>query len=136
MATVPDFYAHSANNAGKWHLLKQHLQSAGMLSREFAQETTWADEVQLAGLLHGLGKFGDLFQARLRGEESGLDHWSAGAWVALEQKCAAAALAIQGHHIGLQMLARDDLKRLNPQWLADHTPLLRMTAPDIKTLKN
>lgn len=136
MAIVPDFYAHSANNAGKWHLLKQHLQSVGMLSREFAQETTWADEVQLAGLLHDLGKYGDLFQARLRGEESGLDHWSAGAWVALEQKCAAAALAIQGHHIGLQMLARDDLKRLNPQWLADHTPLLRMTAPDIQTLKS
>ncbi len=96
----------------------------------------WNNEAQLAGLLHDLGKFGDLFQARLRGEESGLDHWSAGAWVALEQKCAAAALAIQGHHIGLQSLAHADLKRLNPTWLAEHSQSLRLTAPDIQSLKN
>ncbi|MEO6697645.1 MAG: CRISPR-associated helicase/endonuclease Cas3, partial [Gammaproteobacteria bacterium] len=81
---------------------------------------SWCNEARLAGLLHDLGKFGDLFQARLRGEESGLDHWSAGAWVALEHKCAAAALAIQGHHIGLQSLAGFDLARLNPKWLAEH----------------
>lgn len=96
----------------------------------------WSNEAKLAGLLHDLGKFGDLFQARLRGEESGLDHWSAGAWVALEHKCAAAALAIQGHHIGLQSLAHADLKRLNPKWLAEHPQSLRMTAPDTQTLKN
>jgi CRISPR-associated helicase Cas3/CRISPR-associated endonuclease Cas3-HD len=96
----------------------------------------WSTEARLAGLLHDLGKFGDLFQARLRGEESGLDHWSAGAWVALEHQCAAAALAIQGHHIGLQSLALDDLKRLNPKWLAEHPHALRLTAPDIESLKN
>lgn len=96
----------------------------------------WSNEAKLAGLLHDLGKFGNLFQARLRGEESGLDHWSAGAWVALEHKCAAAALAIQGHHIGLQSLAHADLKRLNPKWLAEHPQSLRLTAPDTQTLKN
>ena len=96
----------------------------------------WSNEAKLAGLLHDLGKFGDLFQARLRGEESGLDHWSAGAWVALEHKCAAAALAIQGHHIGLQSLANSDLARLNPKWLIEHPQPLRLTAPDIQTLKN
>lgn len=37
----------------------------------------------LAGLLHDLGKYADRFQARLRGEDSGLDHWSQGAWLAL-----------------------------------------------------
>ncbi|MGZ8263576.1 MAG: hypothetical protein ACXW2I_05270, partial [Burkholderiales bacterium] len=41
-----------------------------------------------------------------RGEESGLDHWTAGAHIApLEQKAIAAALAIEGHHIGLQAVS-------------------------------
>lgn len=129
-------YAHSANTSGAWHLLRTHLDAVGSLAAEFAKSTLWPDEAMLAGRLHDLGKYGDLFQARLRGEESGLDHWSAGAWVALEQKCAAAALAIQGHHIGLQSLARNDLKRLNPKWLAEHHQSLRLTASDIQALKN
>jgi len=34
-----------------------------------------------------------------------LDHWSLGAWMALSEfGSVAAALAIQGHHIGLQYL--------------------------------
>ncbi|MBI5753243.1 MAG: CRISPR-associated helicase Cas3' [Hydrogenophilales bacterium] len=129
-------YAHSANTCGKWHLLRVHLDAVGRIASGFVSNMPWAEEAMLAGQLHDLGKYGDRFQARLRGEESGLDHWSAGAWVALEYKCAAAALAIQGHHIGLQSLAHDDLKRLNPKWLAEHPQLLRLTAPEIQTLKN
>lgn len=136
MGTVPIFYAHSANNAGIWHLLKQHLHSVGMLAREFAQEAVWADEALCAGQLHDLGKYGDLFQARLRGEVSGLDHWSVGAWAALAQQCAAAALAIQGHHIGLQHLSKQALGQLQPELLASRHPLqLRLTAPDHQSLK-
>lgn len=130
------YFAHSANKLGHWHHLLTHLAAVSQLAGKFSASMRWSNEAKLAGLLHDLGKFGDLFQARLRGEESGLDHWSAGAWVALEHKCAAAALAIQGHHIGLQSLAHDDLKRLNPKWLADHPQSLRLTAPDIQTLKN
>ena len=130
------YFAHSANRVGHWHHLRTHLSAVSQLAEEFSFPMNWSNEAKLAGLLHDLGKFGDLFQARLRGEESGLDHWSAGAWVALEHKCAAAALAIQGHHIGLQSLAHADLKRLNPKWLAEHPQSLRMTAPDTQTLKN
>ncbi len=130
------YFAHSANRVGHWHHLLTHLSAVSQLAEKFSSSMNWSNEAQLAGLLHDLGKFGDLFQARLRGEESGLDHWSAGAWVALEHKCAAAALAIQGHHIGLQSLAHADLKRLNPEWLAEHPLSLRLTAPDTQTLKN
>jgi hypothetical protein len=38
----------------------------------------WAAEADLAGLLHDIGKYGDLFQGRLRGEQAGIDHWSLG----------------------------------------------------------
>lgn len=130
------YFAHSANKVGHWHRLRTHLSAVSELAGEFSSAMKWSNEAKLAGLLHDLGKFGDLFQARLRGEESGLDHWSAGAWVALEHKCAAAALAIQGHHIGLQSLASGDLTRLNPKWLAEHPQPLRLTAPDILTLKS
>jgi CRISPR-associated endonuclease/helicase Cas3 len=86
----------------------------------------------LAGLLHDLGKYGDLFQRRLEGKEKGLDHWSAGAWTALEQRCAAAALAVQGHHIGLQHLDKRALATL----AQSHRVQLRLTDPDTKTLKS
>lgn len=136
MEKAPVYFAYSANRIGRWHHLFTHLSTVSQIAGKFSASMSWSHEAKLAGLLHDLGKFGDLFQARLRGEESGLDHWSAGAWVALEQKCAAAALAIQGHHIGLQSLAHADLKRLNPKWLAEHPQSLRLTAPDIQILKN
>ncbi|HUX31494.1 MAG TPA: CRISPR-associated endonuclease Cas3'' [Thiobacillus sp.] len=136
MTSPAVYFAHSANKVGRWHQLHTHLSTVSQIAGKFSTSMNWNNEAKLAGLLHDLGKFGDLFQARLRGKESGLDHWSAGAWVALEQKCAAAALAIQGHHIGLQSLAHADLKRLNPKWLAEHPQALRLTAPDIQSLKN
>ncbi len=136
MSKSPKYFAHSANQVGHWHQLLTHLAAVSQLAGGFSATMNWSNEAQLAGLLHDLGKFGDLFQARLRGKESGLDHWSAGAWHALEKNCAAAALAIQGHHIGLQSQSLDGLKRLNPSWLVEHPESRRMTAPDIQTLKN
>lgn len=68
-----------------------------------AGDWPWADEARLAGLLHDLGKYGDSFQARLRGDETGVDHWSIGALEAFQSfKALGAALAIEGHHVGLQ----------------------------------
>jgi CRISPR-associated endonuclease Cas3-HD len=76
-----------------------------------------ANQARAAGLLHDLGKYGELFQKRLAHPEryTGVDHWSAGAWAALaayadKQKDAegkityhgkAVALAVAGHHLGL-----------------------------------
>lgn len=117
------FHAHSANTVGIWHPLFDHLTSVSRLAREFAAVTPWADEARLSGLLHDLGKYGDLFQARLHGQASGLDHWSQGAWVALaEHRAIAAALAIQGHHVGLQRASTDALRRMNPQSLTQNHP--------------
>ena len=110
--TTFPFLAHSANAFGHGHLLREHLTSVGRLAAAFASRTSWGSEAKLAGLLHDLGKYGDLFQARLRGEESGLDHWSTGALVAaLHFGSLAAALAIDGHHTGLQAAAKDEFRR-------------------------
>ena len=106
MTSAVPFFAHSENDFRIRHRLQEHLKSVGTLAGSFAAGLSWHEEAMFAGLLHDLGKYGDLFQARLKGEESGLDHWSVGALAALQRYGAvAAALAIEGHHIGLQCAA-------------------------------
>jgi len=118
------YYAHSANRNNDWHQLKRHLSQTACLAESFASNSFLKSEAQLAGFLHDVGKYGDLFQARLHGKVSHVDHWSAGAWMALlEYRSIAAALSIQGHHIGLQQLDKQSLKRMDPQRLKEMHPL-------------
>jgi CRISPR-associated endonuclease/helicase Cas3 len=117
------FFAHSANSSGVWHPLAEHLSSVSRMAKEFLQGYKGAEEAALAGILHDLGKYGDRFQARLHGKDQGLDHWSQGAWVALtEHKAIAAALAIQGHHVGLQPANTNALRRMDLQGLKQKHP--------------
>lgn len=130
------FFAHSANPAGRWHLLKDHLAAVGALAKEHAGGALWSDEATLAGLLHDLGKYGERFQARLEGKDAGLDHWSQGAWIALAgHRAIAAALAIQGHHVGLQRGNRSALQDMALAKLAARHPLnLQLSDPDADRL--
>lgn len=131
------YFAHSANGSGNWHQLADHLASVSKIAKEFLQGRNGAEEAALAGLLHDLGKYGDRFQARLHGKDQGLDHWSQGAWVALaEHGAIAAALAIQGHHVGLQRASTDALRRMNPQSLIQNHPFgLDLSDSDYTRLK-
>lgn len=134
------FWAHSANDAGLRHSLREHLQGVAYLAGRFANVATWRDEAVLSGLLHDIGKYGDRFQARLRGEDAGLDHWSQGAWLALNGACGgpkaiAAALAIEGHHIGLQPACSEIVRRLKPANITVNHPLrLALSDPDVDRL--
>lgn len=134
---MTSLFAHSENKVGRKHPAKEHLASVAKFAEEFAGKAWWKEEAVLSGLLHDLGKYADLFQARLRGEETGLDHWSPGAWAALtEHQAVAAALAIQGHHIGLQRGSYDALSLINPAGLLRHHPLnLKLSDSDIGGLK-
>lgn len=131
------FFAHSENRVGHRHALKAHLTDVSRLTGEHLAGSAYVAEGELAGLLHDLGKYGDRFQARLRGEEQGLDHWSQGAWLALlKHRAVAAALAIQGHHIGLQQLSESALRALEPKKLVANHPLqLRLSEPDVNLLE-
>jgi CRISPR-associated helicase Cas3/CRISPR-associated endonuclease Cas3-HD len=116
------YLAHSANAAGRPQTLGEHLRRTAEIAALFASSFGASDEARLAGLLHDLGKYGDLFQLRLRGEVHGVDHWSPGAWVGISMhRNIAAALAVQGHHIGLQSM--DSLRDLKPEKLAVAHPL-------------
>ena len=88
-------------------------------------------------MLHDLGKYGDRFQLRLQGKDSGLDHWSQGASLALSQfQAVAAALAIEGHHIGLQRGNAASLRRLLRENLHKSVlPGLALSDPDLERLR-
>ena len=114
--------AHGANAHGHWHPLAEYLRSVGETAARLAQGWAWADEARLAGFLHDLGKYGDLFQKRLHGQASGLDHWSIGSLEAyLTHKAIGAALAIEGHHIGLQSAASVDFANRLKQTESKHS---------------
>jgi hypothetical protein len=64
------YYAHSVNAHEVWHRLADHLAGVSRRAQEFLPGWKGAEEAALAGLLHDLGKYGDLFQARLGDEEN------------------------------------------------------------------
>ncbi len=131
------YYAHSAPTEDEWEPLRDHLWDVAEQGAAFAGRFGAAEEARLAGLLHDLGKYSEKFTRRLKGQESGLDHWSAGARAALEhglQNAVAAALAIQGHHIGLQ--SHGSLKDLGnfARFAANHPLGLQVTEADVPLL--
>ncbi|MEW5786961.1 MAG: CRISPR-associated helicase Cas3' [Pseudomonadota bacterium] len=130
------YFAHSENPARQWHPLQIHLAEVARLSRSRAANAPWAGEAELAGLLHDLGKYADRFQRRLTGQDAGLDHWSQGAWIALaNHKAIAAALAIQGHHVGLQRGSTQALRDMQLERLAiNHPQRLQLSDPDADVL--
>jgi CRISPR-associated endonuclease/helicase Cas3 len=120
---VTTYFAHSGNDRGDWNPLRCHLKVVADRARRFAEVFGVGDDAYLAGLLHDLGKYGDLFQERLKGKEKGLDHWSIGASVCLEKyRSDNTAMAVQGHHLGLQWWEREELRKLLPAELERHIP--------------
>lgn len=119
-------FAHYEPKSGQGEPLVEHLKLVAAKAAEFATAFSAPLEAYAAGLLHDLGKQGDTFQKRLRGELTHVDHWSTGAWQALElyrENGVAIALVVAGHHTGIKSAAKGDLeKTLNPKNLRSSHP--------------
>lgn len=136
-ATTMVYIAHTPAN-GHPDPVICHLRNTARLAR--ASAAAFAPfEAEIAALAHDLGKYGRPFQNRLRGKASGVDHWSPGAWFLLQRYRElgfAPALAVQGHHIGLQSATKSNLDALNPARLAiDHPLKLTLSEPDPAVLE-
>ncbi len=117
--------AHSRSPSGRTDPVGAHLADVAKAAARFAEPFGAAEEATATGMLHDLGKYGEIFAKRLRGDVNRVDHSSAGAWAALQymQKTGiAAALCIQGHHVGLQIGSPDALRALDPRRLLEERP--------------
>lgn len=93
------YLAHIAED-GREQTVAEHLRGTGLLAAEFAAAFGAAEDAQLAGLLHDIGKYTQGFQDRLHGGSS-VDHSTPGAKEAYSLCNLPAALSIAGHHGGI-----------------------------------
>jgi CRISPR-associated endonuclease/helicase Cas3 len=101
-----DYLAHSANEAGQVHLLKDHLKAVAELAGGFAAAWGGEEAARAAGLLHDLGKYRSEFQCYLDNVAHGrraerAPHSAYGAKRADELAATDVAFAVVGHHGGL-----------------------------------
>jgi CRISPR-associated endonuclease/helicase Cas3 len=104
--------AHSANDVGSTHDLKEHLEEVASLAALFADAFDSAGFARAAGLWHDLGKNAVDFQQMITADEDGhlaetkqrIDHSSAGAVHAMNhfgKLGLPIAFTIAEHHAGL-----------------------------------
>lgn len=108
------FLAHSENDAGEPHSLREHLFGVRELILSFAATECQKPFLALAALLHDLGKYLSAFQAYLRngGKRGSVPHARWGAFVARQLKLSEISYAVDGHHSGMPDQA---------VWAYDHT---------------
>ena len=133
-------WAHSKNQAGRRHLLADHLRSTGALARRFASDFGAGDLAEALGLLHDAGKAGCDWQQRLLEVEGTdrpvqKDHKSLGARMVVPV-AGPGAMAILGHHGGLTCLR--DLQDTHSRGPADGDAAaeeaLRAAVPEVQDL--
>lgn len=96
------YYAHSANSAGQWHVLDDHLLAAAREAAVFAKHFGGEALAEMATLVHDAGKVHRDFQRYLQDPTArrGPDHSSAGAVLVAELFPPLIGL-VGGHHGGL-----------------------------------
>ena len=90
------YLAHIADD-GRTQTVKDHLTGTANLASEFADAFGAADQAELAGLAHDIGKYTAAFQLRLQGGQK-VDHATYGAYECFMRRQLAAAFAAMGHH--------------------------------------
>ena len=127
-------FAHTPNEKGKWHLLKDHLRGVANRAREFGEKFEAGDWCELAGWWHDVGKINPRFQAYLRecfsdpqSRHKGPPHSIIGALWAIKAKADGLGLILAGHHGGIPNLSEFKSVRLSRAQgrSEEHTPELQ-----------
>lgn len=104
-----ELYAHTPNEEGQWHLLREHLLQVAELAAQFAKPFRAQSLAYILGLFHDLGKINQKFQAYLRacgrGKRCSIEPhaiWGA-AFSVRYLRCylPELMLPVHGHHAGL-----------------------------------
>ncbi len=97
------FIAHSANDHGQTHGLKEHLLSVSNLAQSFAISDLQKEILKYAGIYHDAGKYQNDFQNYLTngGPCGSVPHAAIGAALAHKFSPSILTACIDGHHKGL-----------------------------------
>ena len=98
------YYAHTREGKdGKTEhqTVEEHLTGTAVLCREFAASFGAAEQGELAGLTHDIGKCTEAFQRRLLENGPIADHATAGAIICAKRGQLCTAACVAGHHGGL-----------------------------------
>lgn len=106
------FIAHTENDKGETHDLKDHIYGTANKAKKFADKWAMGNLAFTSGILHDLGKYSEQFQEYLKNNSRGVEHAIAGAIFAKNNKSIKFSnilpFFIAGHHSGLHNLS--DLK--------------------------
>ena len=94
------YLAHRSED-GREQTVLEHLQGTAALCREFAGRFGAAEQGEMAGLAHDLGKYSRGFQRRLLEDGPAVDHATSGAMECWSRGQLPAAFAAAGHHGGI-----------------------------------
>ena len=95
------YIAHRDAENGNEQSMVEHLKNTAELAAAFAHVFGARETAYFCGMLHDIGKYSNKFQRRIRGSNEQVDHATAGAKVACENKDVFSAVCIAGHHTGL-----------------------------------
>ncbi len=99
------YIAHSENQEGRVHLLREHLLRTAERMREFSFSEELKPLLGIVGLLHDIGKYQEEFQDYLKkgGEKGSVPHAKWGAMLTRSNliNCTWFSFPIYGHHSGL-----------------------------------
>lgn len=97
------YIAHSKNDAGKWHYIKEHLEETAYFMSQFTRNTTYLKLFGQTAFIHDMGKYRPEFQRYITegGRRGSTPHAFLGASFARYLKQVEIAFVVDGHHKGL-----------------------------------
>jgi CRISPR-associated endonuclease/helicase Cas3 len=134
---MSNYLAHSANMVGQTETVIEHCMRVANLSAAYTAVWGAEWEGRAAGLMHDLGKYGELFQGVLAGTEKKIDHATPGAYAALahyKTPALGVALAINAHHRGLTCAHPPEIHKALDLRTGISQDERRFSSPDAKEL--